>query len=148
MMIATNDRVMRDGLSYRIDWHAYGFELVGTYDNGQTALQALADIVPDLIISDVGMPVMDGLELAEQVQRHCPNAKMALLTSFDEFDYARRASKYHIHDFIFKPVMMPDIRSLLSRIRQQLDERTLLITDHKAVDCNGSAHLTSKVTHD
>ncbi|MFD1884226.1 response regulator [Paenibacillus wenxiniae] len=127
VIIVGDDDTIRNGLSQRINWEAYGFELLGTYQHGQQALQAMQTAmqtaVPNLILSDVSMPIMDGLELAEQVNQHRIPAKIILLTGFDEFHYARRAIKHQVHDFMMKPIMMPDVRSLLSRIRQEWDKQ-------------------------
>ncbi len=119
VIIVTHDQEVRERLTGRIDWCSFGFELTGTYTHGYEAWQASSSAVPDLIVSDIDMPVMDGLELAERVYQHAPSTRMILLTGFDQFDYARRAMKYQVNDFICKPIILHDIRMLLSQIRHE-----------------------------
>ncbi len=146
VIIVEDDDKLRNGLSQRIDWQAYGFELIGTYAHGQQALQSMQTAIPDLILSDVSMPIMDGLELAEQVNLHHIPARMILLTGFDEFHYARRAIKHQVQDFIMKPIMMPDVRSLLSRLRQELDEQQLSMMQHDDIARFNADRLSAHIT--
>lgn len=123
VMIIDDEAIIREGLRSRIDWQAHGFELVGDYANGREAWDAIQIQPPHLIISDICMPFMDGLELAAHVQQHCPDTKMVMLTGFDEFEYARRAIRLKVSDFILKPITAREIRELLLQIRIEMDER-------------------------
>ncbi len=125
VMIVDDEAIIREGLRSRIDWQTYGFELVGDYTNGREALDAIGLQPPDLIISDICMPFMDGLELAEQVQQQYPQIKMVILTGFDEFEYARRAIRLKVSDFILKPITAHEIRERLIQIRTEMDESYL-----------------------
>lgn len=125
VMIVDDEAIIREGLRSRIDWQSYGFELVGDYANGCEALDAVGLQPPDLIISDICMPFMDGLELAEHVQQQYPQIKMVILTGFDEFEYARRAIRLKVSDFILKPITAYEIRERLIQIRTEMDESYL-----------------------
>lgn len=122
VILVDDEAIIREGLKSRIDWEAYGFELVGDYANGLEAQVAIVADPPDLIISDICMPFVDGLELAEFVQQHHPDTKMIILTGFDEFEYARRAIRLKVSDFILKPVTAKEIRELLKQIKLEMDE--------------------------
>lgn len=126
VMLVDDEMIIREGLKTRIDWQAYGFELVGDYANGLEAQTAIVADPPDLIISDICMPFVDGLELAEFAHNHHPDIKMILLTGFDEFEYARRAIRLKVSDFILKPVTAKEIRELLKQIKLEMDDQRQL----------------------
>lgn len=126
VMLVDDEMIIREGLKTRIDWQAYGFELAGDYANGLEAQTAIVADPPDLIISDICMPFVDGLELAEFVHDHYPDTKMILLTGFDEFEYARRAIRLKVSDFILKPVTAKEIRELLKQIKLEMDDQRQL----------------------
>jgi len=126
VMLVDDEVIIREGLKTRIDWATYGFELAGDYPNGLEAQAAIVDNPPDLIISDICMPFVDGLELAEFVHEHYTDTKMILLTGFDEFEYARRAIRLKVSDFILKPITAKEIRSLLQQIKLEMDDQRRL----------------------
>ncbi|WDF51631.1 helix-turn-helix domain-containing protein [Paenibacillus sp. KACC 21273] len=126
VMLVDDEMIIREGLKTRIDWQAYGFELAGDYANGLEAQTAIVADPPDLIISDICMPFVDGLELAEFVHHHYPDIKMIILTGFDEFEYARRAIRLKVSDFILKPVTAKEIRELLKQIKLEMDDQRQL----------------------
>lgn len=126
VMLVDDEKIIREGLKTRIDWQAYGFELSGDYANGLEAQTAIAADPPDVIISDICMPFVDGLELAEFAHNRYPDIKMILLTGFDEFEYARRAIRLKVSDFILKPVTAKEIRELLKQIKLEMDDQRQL----------------------
>ncbi|TYP71225.1 response regulator [Paenibacillus methanolicus] len=122
VIIVDDEAVVRDGLKNTITWSDHGFTLVGDYANGREALEAVEQHKPDLIISDISMPFMDGLELAAAVSACYPYIKMIILTGFDEFDYAQQALRLKVADFIVKPITAREIRELLDKARAEMDE--------------------------
>lgn len=126
VMLVDDEVIIREGLKSRIDWATHGFELAGDYANGLEAQAAIIADPPDLIISDICMPFVDGLALAEFVHEHYPDTKMILLTGFDEFEYARRAIRLKVSDFILKPITAKEIRALLKQIKLEMDNQRQL----------------------
>lgn len=126
VMLVDDEVIIREGLKSRIDWATHGFELAGDYANGLEAQAAIIADPPDLIISDICMPFVDGLALAEFVHEHYPDTKMILLTGFDEFEYARRAIRLKVSDFILKPITAKEIRALLKQIKLEMDDQRQL----------------------
>jgi two-component system response regulator YesN len=124
VIIVDDEAVVRSGLKNTINWNEHGFDLIGDYANGREAWEAVEQIKPDLIISDISMPFMDGLELAGLVFNHFPYIKMIILTGFDEFEYAQQAIRLKVSDFILKPITAQEIRKLLDRVRAEMDEET------------------------
>ncbi|WP_372661980.1 response regulator [Cohnella sp.] len=124
VIIVDDEAVVRLGLKNTINWNEHGFELIGDYANGRDAWEAIEKAAPELIISDISMPFMDGLELAGLVSAQFPYIKMIILTGYDEFEYAQQAIRLKVADFILKPITAKEIRKLLDRIRAEMDEET------------------------
>ncbi|GIP25000.1 DNA-binding response regulator [Paenibacillus sp. J23TS9] len=122
VFIVDDEAVVRDGLKRTINWQEHGFELIGDYANGREALEMMEHTVPDVIISDISMPFMDGLELASAVSRKYPYVKMIILTGFDEFEYAQQAIRLKVSDFILKPITAHEMRDLLHKVKREMDE--------------------------
>ncbi|BFH61327.1 response regulator [Paenibacillus azoreducens] len=124
VFIVDDEAVVRDGLKRTINWQEHGFELVGDFANGREVLEAMEHTVPDVIISDISMPFMDGLELAAAVVRKYPYVKIIILTGFDEFEYAQQAIRLKVSDFILKPITAHEMRELLQKVKREMDEVT------------------------
>jgi two-component system response regulator YesN len=124
VIIVDDEAVVRIGLKNTINWNEHGFELVGDYANGREAWEAVEKHKPELVISDISMPFMDGLELAGLISAQFPYIKMIILTGFDEFEYAQQAIRLKVSDFILKPITAREIRSLLDRVKAEMDEET------------------------
>ena len=101
-MIVDDDEILRNGLVHNICWNEKNIEVVGTARNGKEAVEKIPILEPNLILSDVQMPFMDGLELAEYVSKVYPNIKLILLTAFEIFEYAQRALKYGVTSYVLK----------------------------------------------
>jgi two-component system, response regulator YesN len=104
ILIAEDDAISRKGLCKNIPWEENGFEIVGAAGDGEEGLQLAQQFQPELIISDIKMPFIDGLELARQVLEREPSVRIILLTAYEEFEYAKKALDLKIFDYILKPV--------------------------------------------
>ena len=117
VMLVDDEPFILQGLKILVDWNKEGFDIVYTASNGKEALEYLKNNEVDLIISDVQMPVMNGLELLENIQnKGISHARFAILTGYDDFSYAQRAIKYNSMDYILKPVQKRDILALLRNV--------------------------------
>lgn len=121
-LIIDDEPLVREGISTTIDWNAHGFELVGTCRDGREGLQALEELEPDVVLTDICMPFVDGLELAASISEQYPATKTILLTGYDEFEYAQEAVRLNVRDFILKPVTAEELRQVLDSLRRELDE--------------------------
>lgn len=122
VIIVDDESVVRIGLKNTIHWNEHGFELIGDYANGREAWDAIELNKPELVISDISMPFMDGLELAGLITAQFPYIKIVILTGYDEFEYAQQAIRLKVSDFILKPITAQEIRLLLDGIRVVMDE--------------------------
>jgi two-component system response regulator YesN len=122
IMIVDDEAVVRQGIKSSIQWNEHGFELIGDYVNGRDALEAIELHKPDLVLSDIYMPFMDGLELTRQIQIHYPYIKVIILTGYDNFDYVQQALRLKAYDFIVKPITAKELRDLLDKVKIDMDE--------------------------
>lgn len=122
IMIVDDEAIVRQGIKSSIQWNEHGFELIGDYVNGRDALEAIEIQKPDLVLSDIYMPFMDGLELTRQIQIHYPYIKVIILTGYDNFDYVQQALRLKAFDFIIKPITANELRILLDKVKSVMDE--------------------------
>ena len=120
---------MRKGLCTLIDWAKLGCQIVGTAENGLQAKHAVIDYQPDIIIADIKMPVMDGLELARWVCSAQRQIQVILLTAFADFSYAQQAIQYGVSDYVTKTGNMDAIIAAVERCKQKLEQQRLLHVD-------------------
>lgn len=117
ILIVDDMPIFLDYLKGCIDWSTYGFQICGEAHDGIEALQLIETTYPDIILTDITMPYMDGLELAEKVAKHYPDISVLLITGNNEFEYARRAVKIGVCDYIVKPFEKEEL--LLSLLKQK-----------------------------
>ena len=86
-------RQLRNGLKYLCDWEAHGFTIAGEASNGIEGFQLIQEIRPDIVITDIVMPGMDGISLTAQIKEHFPNIHIIVLSSYDNFAYAKSSFK-------------------------------------------------------
>lgn len=107
-----------------INWEEYGFEICAEASNGKEAFDKIEECYPDIILTDITMPYMDGLELSDQVMKQYPDISVILITGNNEFEYARRALKIGVCDYIVKPFEKEEL--LLSLLKLQDNMNTVL----------------------
>lgn len=122
LMLVDDEAQVRQAVIRRMDWAALGYDVVGEASNGEEALEMAEALEPDVIMTDIRMPFMDGLELCRRVKRQLPGTRIAILTGFDEFEYAREAIGQQVEDYILKPVDAEALAAIFTRIRASLDE--------------------------
>ena len=118
VLLVDDEPFIVKGLSVLVDWAAQGFAIAGTAANGRQALAFLKKHPVDLIIADIQMPAMDGLELMEILRREkISDAHFVILSGYSDFEYARRAIRYDCMDYLLKPVMTDQLTELLQKVR-------------------------------
>jgi two-component system response regulator YesN len=101
-MIVDDDDIMRLGIEKNIDWQSHGIRVVASVSNGKECVDKLKEYMPDVILSDIMMSSMDGLQLAESIQKFYPQIKVVLLTAYDEFQYVKRALDLKVTEYVMK----------------------------------------------
>ncbi len=124
LLVVDDEKVVRRGIIESIPWQEYGIEIVGEATNGQHALEVIPELTPDVILADVRMPVMDGLDLADAVRRRYPAIIVVILTAYDDFSYAQRAIRAGVTDYLLKPAGSDELAHVLTGIRGRIQART------------------------
>ena len=121
VIVADDEDELREAVCTMIPWQDYGFCLVGDASNGLDALQLVEKHEPDLLLTDIRMPFISGIELARQVREVRPATNIAFLSGYDDFEYAKQAIQYNIISYMLKPLTMEGLGAELRIIRQKID---------------------------
>lgn len=122
LILVDDEEEVRKGIIQKTDWESFGFEVPDEAENGRDALDLIEENVPDVVITDITMPVMDGLKLSSIISECYPTVKIVILTGFDEFRFAQQAIRYGVMDYILKPVLPQDINELMNKLRRIVEE--------------------------
>lgn len=113
-----------ESLLYFVNWQQFGFQVCGTCDNGEDALEMIMRTLPDIIVTDIRMPIMDGLELIRQLhERMKTPPEIVVLSGYNEFSYARRALQLGVRHYLLKPVMEDEAAEVLRQVHKSLEAR-------------------------
>ena len=122
VFLVEDEVVAREGIRDTIAWQELGFTFCGEAPDGEVALPLIREIRPDVLITDIKMPFMDGLQLCKLVREQLPEIKIIILSGYDDFSYAQQAIKLGVTEYLLKPVSAKDLRAVLERVAAQLDE--------------------------
>ena len=122
LMLVDDEPEIREGMKEIVDWEACGFQLVSEADNGLDALMLAEQTRPDLVITDVRMRFMDGLEMVERMQTFLPMTQYIVVSGYDEFEYTRKSIQIRISDYVLKPICASEFVEVLSRAKRALDD--------------------------
>lgn len=114
--------ITREGIRDNVDWRGSGFEFCGEAADGEMALPLLRSAQPDVLITDIKMPFMDGLQLSKIVRERMPWVKIIILSGHDEFEYAQKAISLGVTDYLLKPVTVQKLETVLQKLASQLDQ--------------------------
>lgn len=121
VLVADDEDELREAMCTMIPWRDLGFQLVGSASNGLDALQLVEKYEPDLLLTDIRMPFISGIELARQVREIRPMTNIAFLSGYDDFEYAQRAIQYNIISYMLKPLTVKGLGEELRIIREKID---------------------------
>lgn len=113
---------IREGFRDKIPWEQYGFQLVGEAGDGEMALPMIRKLKPDLLITDIKMPFMDGLSLSEIVKEEFPKIKIIIISGYDDFEYARQAIKAGVDQYLLKPITRTTLRGVLLEMKEKIEQ--------------------------
>ena len=123
IMLVEDEMLVRESMAQNTDWGRFGFAAPHVFENGRQALEQLEALKPDVVITDICMPFVDGLELAQHIYETLPETIVVVLTGFSEFSYAQKAIRYHVHDYLLKPVSPREFDQLLQGLAAELSEK-------------------------
>ncbi len=117
---------MRDGIKKHIEWEKEGIEFVGEASDGELAYPMILEQKPDILLTDIKMPFMDGLELAELVKKELPDIKIIILSGYDEFAYAQKAVSLGVTEYLLKPISPSKLRESIRSVAEKIEEERIL----------------------
>ena len=123
IMLVEDEMLVRESMAQNTNWDKFGFAPPHLFEDGRQALDQLESVLPDVVITDICMPFVDGLELARNVYEKFPDTIVVVLTGFSEFSYAQKAIRYHVHDYLLKPVSPKEFDQLLENLSAELSRR-------------------------
>lgn len=123
VLIVDDEKLERVLILKAFDWEKEGFEIIGEAGNGEEALEFFKLKSPDLIITDINMPYMDGVQLAEQIKKMNAMCRVVMVTGYREFEYARQALRIGVEDFLLKPINIDEIKAVVQKIKGELEEQ-------------------------
>ncbi|HTG72043.1 MAG TPA: response regulator transcription factor [Candidatus Udaeobacter sp.] len=123
VLLVDDERIIVEGISRKVNWNAYKTELAGTARNGLEAMAFIESHMPDIVISDIKMPGMNGLQLVEKVSEKYPHIAFILLSGFSEFDYARSAMQFGVKHYLLKPCNENTITDALTEVIAELEKQ-------------------------
>lgn len=106
----------------KINWEGLGFSVIGYAGNGVKAFEMVEEFQPDVVMTDIKMPYMDGMELANRIKAEYPTTKLLFLTGFDEFEYAKEAVHLEVEEYILKPVNSVELTNVFTQLKIKLDQ--------------------------
>lgn len=129
VVVADDEEELRRALIRRVKWEEAGFHVIGEAENGVETLELVEKLEPDLLLTDIQMPFVSGIELARQVREIRPTMQIAFLSGYDEFSYAQQAIQYNIISYILKPISSAELTEELKKIKIKIDEKFKEFTD-------------------
>ncbi|OKP82624.1 response regulator [Paenibacillus sp. P32E] len=124
LLLVDDERLILEGISQVVDWGMAGTELVGTARNGIEALEQIGKLEPDIVITDISMPGLDGLGLVDRCSVQYPGIKFVMLTGYKDFDYACSAMQHGVRHYLLKPCNEKQIHEALTELVQELNEES------------------------
>ncbi len=121
VVIADDEPKQRETMIKTIEWEKIGFQIVGEAENGSEALDFVSRLAPDLLLTDIRMPFISGIDLAREVREVRPATQIAFLSGFDEFSYAQQAIQYNIISYLLKPISVAELTEELKKIKEKID---------------------------
>lgn len=138
LLIVDDEQSIRNGIIKGNPWNEWGFEIVGDAADGFEALRIIEQTAPDVILSDIRMPNMDGIELMQYVNKNYPQIKMVILSGYSDFEYLNMSIKHHVTEYLLKPTDIDEFEELFKRIKQELDKES---TEREAIEKFRISHL-------
>ena len=140
VFLVEDEVVMRNGIKNNIPWEQEGFEFAGEASDGELAYPLIKKEKPDILITDIRMPFMDGLELSRLVKKELPQIKIIILSGYNEFDYAKTAINIGVTDYLLKPIssakLLEAVKKVADMIEKEQDNARLIKRYEKEMEEN------------
>lgn len=122
VFLVEDEMIIRRGIKNSIEWEREGYQFVGEASDGELALPMIMREKPDIVLTDIKMPFMDGLELSRLIKKELPEIKILILSGYNEFDYAKEAIRLGITDYLLKPISSSRLLEVLDEVRKKIEQ--------------------------
>ncbi len=122
VMLVDDEEEVRIAIEKKINWQELGFIVVATAENGRDALDKALEYQPDVVLTDINMPFLNGLEFAKLLKEELPATKVVIFSGYDEFEYAKEAIELSAEEYILKPIDADELYKVFSRLKDMLDD--------------------------
>ncbi len=122
VLLADDEEEVIHVIMKKINWEEMGFSVIGYANNGVKALEMVEELQPDVVMTDIKMPYMDGMELSNRIKASYPGTKILLFTGFDEFEYAKEAVHLEVEEYVLKPVNSVELTKIFIQLKIKLDQ--------------------------
>jgi two-component system, response regulator YesN len=129
LMVIDDEQIIREGIIHSLVNCKIGFEVVGEAANGKQALEMIPEMMPDIIITDICMPLLNGIEFIEIAKSINPDIKVVIISGYDDFEYAQKALRLGVYDYLLKPVQAEKLISILVQVKEELDKHNSFLHD-------------------
>ncbi|WP_150225674.1 response regulator transcription factor [Streptococcus constellatus] len=134
IMIVEDEYLVRQGISSLVDFKKFDMQVIGEAENGIEAWEKIQAKCPDIILTDINMPQMNGIKLAQLAREQYPQLHIIFLTGYDDFDYALSAVKLGADDYLLKPFSREDVEAMLIKVKEKLDKEKKQQQVHELVE--------------
>ena len=144
VLLVEDEEIELETLRDYIDWKKNGISRVFTARNGRRALECLEENMADIVITDIQMPGMSGIELAETIVRRGYPCKIVFLTGYDDFSYIHSAFQVNAVDYLLKPFTIEEVEACLKKVRSELEKREIAVAGNGFAGKTGNRAFTEK----
>lgn len=134
IMIVEDEYLVRQGISSLVDFKKFNMQVIGEAENGLEAWEKIQAECPDIILTDINMPQMNGIKLAQLAREQYPQLHIIFLTGYDDFEYALSAVKLGADDYLLKPFSREDVEAMLIKVKEKLDKEKKQQQVHELVE--------------
>lgn len=125
VLLVDDEVLVREAISENIRWDELGYELAGNCQNGKEAIEFLEKNSVDVVLTDICMPFVDGMELSEFIYKNYTNINIIIFSGYDDFDYAKKAIKYNVEEYLLKPVTASELSKVLTDLKEKMDSKKM-----------------------
>lgn len=123
ILLVDDEILVRDAIKENINWEGIGCELVGICENGQQAAEFVKEHPVDIVLTDILMPYMDGMELSHFLHDNYPDVVIVIFSGFGEFEYAKKAIQYNVSEYLLKPVTAVELTAVINKMKEKVDQK-------------------------
>ena len=121
VLVADDEDIIREGIKCLVDYEALGFSIIGEAANGDSAYEAILSLKPDVVLMDIRMPGMSGLEVIHKIKEQGFEGKIIIISSYSDFNYAQEAIRYGVQYYLTKPIDEDELEDILRTFKNDFD---------------------------